>query len=199
MYPYFCLGGVTCAMAAYSLTLEPSMEEFAVFPFPEETSPNVPALFCVRWMHYMYFLYFSLFLVWYEGPNTLDAQVYLVLVLLVISSWKLFDCCLLTLYEWRTCGKNERAYYTHFHPCVFVFCGQYHDWALWVYMVLLTATFFYVLFYEESISGWGKGVAALYFVYIVHFDYYIQTHIWKQSSMYPPMPCIDWMGSHRFS
>ena len=70
---------------------------------------NLIGLFFCRYIHFLCFIYFISFLILFHYKSN-DAIVYLILACVLSSTWKLFDCCILSYYELKMYNVNHHDY-----------------------------------------------------------------------------------------
>jgi len=108
------------------------------------TIKNMVGLFVTRYLHYLFLLYFALFLLIFKEKG-LDAVIYIILAILLSYSWIFFDCCILSYHELRFYGVEYNKYQTNFHPCLYAVFENYQAVPLYLSGGIMFFTFFYLL------------------------------------------------------
>ena len=144
---------------------------------------NVLGLFIFRYIHFLFFIYFISFLVMFNYKSE-DAMVYLILSIVLSSTWKIFDCCVISYYELKMYYANHHQYPTNFHPCLFIFFRKYQEIALTIMGLMMAFTFYFTIFYNNIIPMLYKLLLTGVFSYLF-IDNIVQTRYYNKSMQYP--------------
>ena len=121
---YLNLISLTLIITIFSYFIE------LIYPCINDLSnTNIIGLFIFRYTHFLSFIYFISFLYLFNYKSV-DAVIYLILAVIMSSSWKILDCCILSYYELKMYNVNYHDYLTNFHPCLFVFFRDYQELSL---------------------------------------------------------------------
>ena len=175
---YLNLLGVTLVVTGLSYVIElfyPSINDL--------TDSNIVGLFIFRYVHLLSFVYFMTFLFLFNYKSQ-DAIVCLILAIVITSSWKILDCCLLSYYELKMYNVNHHDYLTNFHPCLFVFFRNYQELALTLMGLVIAFTFYFVLYFNKLIPLTYKIFLGCIFSYLL-IDNIIQTRYYETKLNYP--------------
>lgn len=150
-----------------------------IYPFINDLlNTNIIGFFIFRYMHFLLFIYFISFLYLFNYKSV-DAIIYLILAVIVLSSWKILGCCLLSYYELKMYNVNHHDYLTNFHPCLFVFFRDYQELLLSFMGIIMAFTFNFILFKNKIIPLQYK----LFFGIILNYlfiDNIIQTRYYNK-------------------
>jgi len=144
---------------------------------------NIIGLFIFRYLHFISFIYFISFLYLFNYKSV-DAIIYLILAVILTSTWKILDCCILSYYELKMYNVNHHDYLTNFHPCLFVFFREYQELALTFMGIIMAFTFYFILFKNEIIPLQYKLFLGIIFSYLF-IDNIIQTRYYNKNLNYP--------------
>jgi len=109
-------------------------------------------LFVTRYLHYLFLLYFALFLLIFKEKGR-DAVIYIILAIVLSYSWIFFDCCILSYHELRFYGVDYNEYQTNFHPCLYAVFENYQAVPLYLSGGIMFFTFFYLLLQNQTIPA----------------------------------------------
>ena len=176
--PYLNLLKLTLVITIFSYLVE------LFFPIINNLSDtNAIGLFIFRYTHFISFIYFVsfLFLFNYKGS---DALIYLIIAVVVLSSWKVFNCCILSYYELKMYNVKHNNYLTTFHPCLFVLFRGYQEIVLYLMGVITAFTVYLILFKNKIIPIQYKLFLGIAFTYLI-IDNLIQTRFLNKNLNYP--------------
>lgn len=144
---------------------------------------NNVGLFLFRYFHYLCLFYFSIFLLLFSYKG-IDAVIFIIVSILMASSWVFLGCCIVSYYELKFYKVNHHNYLTNFHPCLFAIFRQYQWAPLMISGILMFITFFYILFKNRIIPYTYKLIAGVIFLYLF-MDNIIRTRYYKSNLKYP--------------
>ena len=176
--PYFILLFITLIVTCFSYIVEyfyPCINNLK--------NANTIGFFIFRYIHLLSYIYFVSFLFLFNYKNE-DAIVYLLFTITLLSTWKIFDCCLLSYYELKMYNVDHRDYLTNFHPCLYVLFRDYQDFILSIMAVIMTFTFYFILIKNKRISIFYKILFFCIYSYIF-MDNIIQTRVYNKNLDYP--------------
>lgn len=146
-------------------------------------SMNKIGFFMSRFTHFLYFIYFISFLYLFNYKSN-DAIVYITLAIIMMSSWKILDCCILSYYELKMYNVSHYDFLTTFHPCLYSIFRKYQEHAITAMGIIMTFTYYYVLIKNKRIPLIYKLFLGLIFSYFF-IDNLVQTRYYKKSLKYP--------------
>jgi len=144
---------------------------------------NFTPMFILRYIHFLAFIYFTTFLVLFNYKST-DAIIYITLAVLLSSSWKILECCIISYYELKHYNVDHNEYLTNYHPCLCIFFREYQDIAISIMGIIMAFTFYYILAYNKIIPFSYKLILGAIFTYLF-IDNVIQTRIYNKKLKYP--------------
>jgi len=122
--------------------------------------------FVYRFLHFLIFFYLPSFLLFFKY-NSFDAYIYLGLVLLLFTTWYLFECCILTYYEIKTYKIDHNKYDTTFHPTMKSIFRDYSDLVMTLFGILITFNVGYIIYNNKKIPIVGKILYSLIYVLLL--------------------------------
>jgi len=157
--PYIVLLLITAVLSILSFFFEFQRKNTHMLTKVEElTITNIVGLFIARYLHYLFLLYFTLFLLIFKERGV-DAIIYIILAIVLSYSWVFFECCILSYYELRFYGVNHHDYQTNFHPCLYAVFENYQAVPLYLSGGIMFFTFYYLLLRNGIIPSHYKVVA----------------------------------------
>jgi hypothetical protein len=176
--PYALLLIITFIITCISYIIE------IVYPIiNEEYKTNILPMFILRYIHLLAFIYFISFLALFNY-KTADAIIYITLAVLLSSSWKILECCIISYYELKHYNVDHTDYLTNYHPCIFVFFRDYQEIAISIMGIIMSITFYYILINNTIIPFSYKLLLGTIFTYLF-IDNIIQTRIYNKNLQYP--------------
>ena len=175
--PYYILLLITFFVTCFTFIIEyfyPCINDLK--------NANTIGIFICRYIHFLSFIYFISFLFLFNYKNK-DAIIYLLFTIFLLSTWKFFDCCLLSYYELKFYNVNHYDYLTNFHPCLYVLFRDYQEYILSIMAIIMTFTFFFILVKNKMISIFFK------IIFFCIYNYFfignvIQTRIYNKNLNY---------------
>jgi hypothetical protein len=140
-------------------------------------------LFFFRYIHYMYLIYFTIFLLFFK-VGSIDAVVFLVLSVIMTASWMVFDCCIASYYELKMYYLNHRDFETRFHPCLFALFGEYQWIPLTITGFCMVVTFYYILLKTRRMPFVYKVPLGVIFAYLFAANL-VKTRYYDTALYYP--------------
>jgi len=135
-----------------------------IYPFIHSKERDYISNFMYRFLHFLIFFYLPTFLLFFTY-NSIDAYIYLGLVLLMFSTWYIFECCILTYYELRTYNIDHNIYDTTFHPTMKSIFREYSDILMNIFGVLITLNVGYIIYNNKQIPLVVKILYSLLYIF----------------------------------
>ena len=120
-------------------------------------------------MHIFLFIYSVCFLLYFDCQS-IDAGIFIVVIMMILFSWKLFDCCIFSFYELKLYGLDHSTYFTDFHPCLFILFREYRKIILLIMDLIIFFTFYTVIIQNIWIPFFMKIICSFLFIYIAFID-----------------------------
>jgi hypothetical protein len=127
---------------------------------------NYIYLFIFRFIHILIYLYIIFFLFLFNY-NSNDGLIYLILVIIICSLWKLLDCCILSYLELKMYNINYYEYSINFHPFLCIFFRKYKYIPAYLFTIMMVITFFYIILKNKTIPIIYKLFFLIIFIYLL--------------------------------
>lgn len=124
-------------------------------------------VFIFRFFHFLAFVYFSFFIFLVSKRKSVDVIIYLIFVLLMELSWKIYEYCPFTYYELKMYGVDETEYNTTFHPSLYALFRHYSDYIIYFTGIAMIINVGYILYKEKWISPSLRIFYGAIFTYLI--------------------------------
>jgi hypothetical protein len=145
---------------ALSITIISFIIEF-MFPFLKNMDEikHIIGVFIFRFIHFTAFAYYSLFVLVFKIYNKngdkrgkVNIMIYLLLVLLMELSWKIYKYCPASYYEFKMYGVDENNYSTTFHPSLYSIFREHSDYIIYISGFAMVVNVLYIMYNEKWID-----------------------------------------------
>jgi hypothetical protein len=138
-------------------------------------------LFITRYLHYLFLLYFAIFILIFKERGT-NAIIYVILAIILSYSWVFFDCCILSYHELLFYGVDHHKYQTNFHPCLYAVFKDNQAIPLYLSGGMMFFTVLYLLVRNKTVPAPYRIIAGgvflgLFINNIITTRYY-DTKLW---------------------
>jgi hypothetical protein len=159
---------------ALSTTIISFIIEF-MFPFLKNMDEikHITGVFIFRFIHFAAFAYYSLFVLVFKIYNKngdkrgkVNIMIYLLLVLLMELSWKIYKYCPASYYEFKMYGVDENNYSTTFHPSLYSIFREHSDYIIYISGFAMVVNVLYIMYNEKWIDIKFKTAYFIIFGYL---------------------------------
>lgn len=183
-HPYIILLLITVIFTILSFFFEFQRKNTNRLSKIEYLSTNKTAgLFITRYLHYLFLLYFALFLLIFKERGR-DAIIYIIFAIVLSYSWIFFDCCILSYHELLFYGVDHHKYQTNFHPCLYAVFEDYQAIPLYFSGIIMFFTVFYLLLRNTVIPAPYRIIAGSIFLWLFTYNI-ITTRYYDTKLRYP--------------
>lgn len=140
LYVYLCV-------VAFFITSLSFLIEY-IYPFIRDLNEmsKLFGLFWFRFSHFVVFLYFSGFLLFYNWFSWNEKMAYLGFALMMELSWDIYDYCPFTYYEFQMYEIENPTFKTTFHPSMYSIFREHSYPIVFLTGVIMVITTSFILY-----------------------------------------------------